>query len=81
MALELPMGTKRRLGLDDLPSWIVLNEWNDFLWPGPDLRPLPGCGPESVALGVLPPDLFAKMRERFLKLAKMQLAKRVWRSE
>lgn len=80
-AIELPQETKRRLGLDDQRSWIMLSEWNDFLWPGPDLRPLLGKGPETVALGYLPPSLFEHMRQRFLTLARKQLAKRVSRTE
>jgi hypothetical protein len=80
-AVELPQETKRRLRLDDQHSWIMLSEWNDFLWPGPDLRPLPGKGPETVALGYLPPGFFEHMRQRFLALARKQLAKRVRRTE
>ncbi len=38
-AVEIPPALKAHLGLDDLPSWIVVTETNDFLWPGPDLRP------------------------------------------
>jgi hypothetical protein len=38
-ALEIPHPTKRRLGLDSDRSWVVLTEANDFIWPGPDLRP------------------------------------------
>ncbi len=41
-AVEIPAALKAHLGLDDVPSWIVVTETNDFLWPGPDLRPLPG---------------------------------------
>ena len=37
-ALELPPAIKRRLGLDDERSWVVLTESNQFGWPGPDLR-------------------------------------------
>lgn len=33
-------GRKRRLGLDDERSWIVLTESNRFVWPGPDMRPV-----------------------------------------
>jgi hypothetical protein len=29
-AFEVPLPTKRRLGLDEERSWIVLNEANDF---------------------------------------------------
>ncbi len=38
--IELPLATKRRLGLDDAPSWVVMTEVNRFVWPGPDLRPV-----------------------------------------
>ena len=41
LAVELPAATKRRLGLDDERSWVVLTEANRLLWPGPDLRPAP----------------------------------------
>jgi hypothetical protein len=39
LAVEIPRTTKRRLGLDDERSWVVLSEANRFIWPGPDLRP------------------------------------------
>jgi len=39
LAVEISHETKRRLGLDDDRSWIVLTEANRFAWPGPDLRP------------------------------------------
>jgi hypothetical protein len=32
---------KRHLGLDDDPSWIIVAEGNEFLWPGCDLLKLP----------------------------------------
>jgi hypothetical protein len=41
-AMRLPPATKARLGLDDQDSWVVTTEVNRFIWPGPDLRPLPG---------------------------------------
>src|SRR6185437_11021754 len=36
-ALELPQAVKRHLGLDDDRSWIVVDEVNEFTWPGFDL--------------------------------------------
>ena len=36
-AVEIPLATKMRLGLDDDRSWIILTEANRFTWPGPDL--------------------------------------------
>jgi hypothetical protein len=43
-AIELPLPTKARLGLDDERSWIVATETNWFLWPSPDLRPIGRVG-------------------------------------
>lgn len=67
-AVEIPPPTKRRLGLDDDQSWIILTEGNAFAWPGPDLRFASGGGPESVAMGYLPAGLINVMRDRFLAL-------------
>jgi hypothetical protein len=38
-AVEIPAALKRHLGLDDLPSWIVVTETNDFIWPGRTFTP------------------------------------------
>jgi hypothetical protein len=62
--LEIPLPTMTRLGLDSTRSWIMLTEANDFFWPGPDLRFLPGHGPETAAYGMLPPKLFKALQER-----------------
>jgi hypothetical protein len=35
-AVEIPLPVKRHLGLDDDPSWIIVAEGNEFLWPGYD---------------------------------------------
>ncbi len=56
-AFEIPPAVKRHLGLDSERSWIIIDEVNEFTWPGFDLRPLPGSR-ESFAYGFLPPRLF-----------------------
>jgi hypothetical protein len=65
-SVELPAAVKRHLGLDDAPSWIILDEVNEFAWPGFDLRPIPGSR-DRFAYGFVPPRLFdqmmAKLRE------------------
>lgn len=33
-AIEIPAVIKRHLKLDDQPSWILIGEYNQFLWPG-----------------------------------------------
>ncbi|MFL5280061.1 MAG: hypothetical protein ACJ8AW_03455 [Rhodopila sp.] len=65
-AVEIPAVVKARLGLDGERSWVVVDEANLFNWPGPDLRFLPGKGPESTAYGFLPPGFFRIVRDRFL---------------
>lgn len=67
-AVEIPAATKRRLGLDDERSWIVVSESNRFTWPGPDLRPSVAGDSTSVALGLLPKALFDQVREKWLAL-------------
>ncbi len=80
-AIELPLATKNRLGLDSERSWIVLSEGNEFLWPGPDLRPVPGADPSTIAYGFLPPRFFNIVRERFLALTRQRKSQRVRRTE
>ena len=63
-AVEIPAPTRRRLGLDDAPSWIVVSEVNRFVWPGPDLRPIARGAPDRFDYGVLPPALFRQIKER-----------------
>jgi hypothetical protein len=62
-AMEIPKVTKTRLGLDDERSWIITTEVNRFIWPGPDLRPLPRGG---YSYGLLPAamarDLIAQVK-------------------
>jgi hypothetical protein len=66
-AVEIPPATKKRLGLDADRSWIVITEANEFVWPGPDLRPIPGRDASTIAYGPLPPRLFAHVRDKFLE--------------
>lgn len=60
VAVELPAAVKRQLGLDAGRSWIILDEINEFAWPGFDLRPVPGSR-DQFAYGLLPPRLFSQL--------------------
>jgi hypothetical protein len=80
-ALEIPAPVKARLGLDGERSWVVVSEANMFTWPGPDLRFLPGKGPESAAYGFLPPGFFRVVRERFLAANRARRTATVERTE
>ena len=59
-ALEIPPAVKRHLGLDDERSWIILDEVNEFAWPGFDLRPIPPSR-DRFTYGFLPPRLFDQL--------------------
>jgi hypothetical protein len=81
LAVEIPIETKRRLGLDDQRSWIVVTDANRFLWPGPDLRPGVRGDASSVAYGPLPLGLFYEVREKFARAIERRLAGVVRRTE
>lgn len=63
-AVAVPAKVKRHLGLDADASWIVLDEANEFVWPGVDLRPISRQKPGVWTYGVLPQELFEDMRVR-----------------
>ena len=62
-ALEIPLRVKEPLRLDRERSWIVLNEINEFGWPGFHLRPI-RRGSSDFACGHLPPKLFRRVVTR-----------------
>lgn len=80
-AVEIPPGTKQRLGLDAGRSWVVLTEANRFVWPGPDLRPLRGGDAASVAYGRLPYALMETILRKFGALLKARRSAVVRRTE
>ncbi len=80
-AVEIPGLLKAHLGLDDLPSWIIVTETNDFLWPGPDLRPVSTREPDRFAYGMLPARFFAHVRDRILEAHRRRALSQVPRSE
>jgi hypothetical protein len=81
LAVEIPHPTKRRLGLDDERSWIVLTEANRFVWPGPDLRQAQPGDMASVAYGLLPRSLFKEVTAKLADAIKSRLVRVVSRTE
>lgn len=67
-AIELPPRVKQALGLDNDRSWIVLDEVNQFAWPGYDIRPVTGSK-DRFAYGFIPPKLYDTVIGRILELA------------
>jgi hypothetical protein len=80
-AVEIPAAIKAHLGLDSARSWAVVTEVNDFLWPGPDLRPISREQPQRFDYGMLPPRFFAHLKERLLQAHLRRRLARVQRSE
>lgn len=81
LAVEIPTPTKRRLGLDDDRSWVLLNEANRFAWPGPDLRPTKPGKPTEVTYGLLPRALFKEVTAKLAAAIEARLVRVVPRSE
>ncbi len=80
-AVEIPATIKRDLNLDADRSWIVLAEWNEFVWPGTDLRPVPNDDEGSIAHGTLSRGFFARVRDDFVAAVEAGRSKRVPRTE
>ena len=76
--IEIPLPTKRRLGLDAERSWIVTTELNQFTWPGPDIRPTTSG---EYLYGYLPEKLMRLVLEQVKKRAREKLLNAVTRTE
>lgn len=63
-SIAIPQKVKRHLGLDADASWVVLDEVNEFTWPGVDLRPVSRVRPGVWTYGVLPAELFDEVRTK-----------------
>ena len=59
----------------------IPTETNEFLWPGPDLRPVPGGDASTVAYGPLPPRFFAQVRNKFLERDRREKSTLIKRTE
>jgi hypothetical protein len=80
-AMPFPHDAKRRIGLDTAPAWIVTTEANAFVWPGPDVRPVPGRAPRTVLYGKIPDDLLQQVARSYLLNRQKQRSRLVSRTE
>jgi mRNA-degrading endonuclease toxin of MazEF toxin-antitoxin module len=64
MGIEIPPKVKKHLGLDADRSWVIVAEGNRFLWPGFDLRKVPGSS-DQYDYGLLPPKFFEQIVATF----------------
>jgi hypothetical protein len=58
IGVDIPLGVKRAIGLDDAPSWVIITDYNVDEWPSRGLSPIPGRA-AAFAYGFIPPGLFA----------------------
>ncbi len=64
-SIEIPADTCIALGLDGGRHWLRTDEVNSFVWPGFDLRPIPGQG-GAMEYGMLPRGLYEALRAAIL---------------
>jgi hypothetical protein len=69
IGMEIPIKVKQAIGLDDVPSWVIVSEHNIDEWPNAGLSPVPGKA-GVFAYGFIPPGLFAQIKAKFLELAR-----------
>jgi len=74
VAIEIPPKVKKHLGLDGERSWIILDDFNEFLWTGYDLRPISGKS-GTYDYGFLPPALFKQIVGKIIELRQKSLSK------
>ncbi len=67
VAIEIPSKVKSHLGLDSERSWIILDDFNEFVWPGYDLRTVIGKA-GTYDYGFLPPVFFKQIVNKILEL-------------
>lgn len=71
---------KRRLGLDDAPSWVVTTEFNAFRWPGADLAVVRSdAAQQEYFYGALPEAMTRRLLELFhenTRLRRVRVVKR-----
>jgi hypothetical protein len=71
-AIETPARVRAHLGLDAAQSWISIATLNRFVWPGPDLRAVPGSAPSTALYGFMPQKLLDAVKSATMT----ELAKR-----
>lgn len=77
-AVEIHTATRTRLGLDGQRSWLILDEVNEFEWPGPDLQ---HNKHGDFHYGLVPPAVFEAAKRGLLESARAGNLTRIPRSE
>lgn len=64
----VPNETGSRIGLDDKPKWLMLNEVNKFEWPGLDIRRVPHRRERSQFYGFVPRQFLEQARDKMREM-------------
>jgi hypothetical protein len=72
-AIEIPQAVKKQLGLDDLKSWVMVDEVNETAWPGYDLQT---NAQGQYAYGFIPPTLFRRIKAEMMQVLKASRLRR-----
>jgi hypothetical protein len=78
VGIEIPRAVKKAIGLDDVPSWVIVSDYNIDEWPNAGLAQIPGK-PGVYSYGMIPPSLFAMVKARFVELVRQKRARSVKR--
>jgi uncharacterized protein YifN (PemK superfamily) len=78
-SVEIPAKVQAHLGLDGERCWIIIDEVNKFIWPGPDLSQIPGQ-PGKFHYGFIPPKLYKKITAGCAAIAKAHQLRSVTRT-
>lgn len=69
IGVEIPAKVKRIIGLDDVPSSVIVSELKFNEWLNSGLSPVKEKQ-GAFSYGFIPPGLFAQIKTRFLELAR-----------
>lgn len=79
-AVPVPEEVRRSLGLDADASWVVTAEANEFVWPGPDVRPVPRSDPPTMIYGRVPRLFLVRVAKSYIANRRLQQARIVSRT-
>jgi hypothetical protein len=76
IGIEFPVWVKKAIGFDDAPSWVIVSEYSVDEWPNGGLSAVLGK-PNEFSYDFIPPGLFARIKAKFLELARERKSRTV----
>jgi hypothetical protein len=69
VGIKIPPKVRQAIGLDDVPTWVIVSKHNIDEWPNGGLAPIPGRSGRIFIYGFVSPGLFAQIKAKFLELS------------